>query len=99
MALPKFIRDSVFDLAREDLAAFLEEHEDDLLVIFREEIHAIDEAIPEERAFIDIKMVPLGEVILQAALKSIIRFLREEPSEPTHRIQVRDEEPELSLDA
>lgn len=98
MSLRKFIRESAFDLARHDLATFLEDHQDDLIVIFREEIQAVDEEIPEESAFIDIRMVPLGEVILKAALKSIVRFLREDESGPTRKkIEVNKEESHLQL--
>ena len=98
MSLRKFIRESAFDLARHDLATFLEDHQDDLVVIFREEIQAVDEEIPEESAFIDIRMVPLGEVILKAALKSIVRFLREDASGPTRKkIEVNKEESHLQL--
>jgi hypothetical protein len=75
MAIRKRIRDSAFELTRRDLAAFLADHEEDMLAIFREEIQALDDAIPEEDLFIDIKMVPLGEMILKASLHAITRFL------------------------
>ncbi len=98
MPLRRFIRETAFDLTRRDLATFLEEHEEDLIVIFREEIEAVDEAIPEENTFIDIRMVPLGEVILKAALKAIVRFLREDVSEtPEQKIHVEKETSELDL--
>jgi len=76
--MKRFIRQAAFRLARHDLALFLEEHEERLLQIFREEMHQLDEAMPEERLFIDIKMVPLGEMILKAALKALRRFLTED---------------------
>jgi hypothetical protein len=76
--MKRFIRQAAFRLARHDLALFLEEHEDRLLQIFREEMKQLDETIPEERLFIDIKMVPLGEMILKAALKALRRFLTED---------------------
>jgi hypothetical protein len=91
------IRESAFDLARHDLASFLEEHHDDLVEIFREEIQAVDDEIPEESAFIDIRMVPLGEVILKAALKSIVRFLREDSSESKQKIEVETQDSEVNL--
>lgn len=97
MSLRKFIRESAFDLARRDLATFLEDHQDDLIVIFREEIQAVDEAIPEESSFIDIRMVPLGEVILKAALRAIVRFLREDASESKRQIKVEEEKAQLDL--
>lgn len=97
MPLRKFIRESAFELARHDLATFLEENQDDLIVIFREEIQAVDDAIPEEAIFIDIHMVPLGETILKAALKSIVRFLRKDMSETKRSIEVKEEDSQLNL--
>ena len=73
----RFMRNMAFHVARRDLAAFLTEHEDDLLLIFREEMQRLDDEIPEERLFIDIKMVPLGEMVLKASLRAITRFLRQ----------------------
>ena len=69
------IHKTAFELARRDVAMFLRDHEEDLLAIFREEMHRLDEEIPEERLFIDIKMVPLGEAIMKSTLQAIIRFL------------------------
>ncbi|MBN1873103.1 MAG: hypothetical protein JXA33_02660 [Anaerolineae bacterium] len=78
MAFPKFVRESAFRLVRHDLALFLKKHEADLIRIFREEIQILDDALPEENLFIEIKMVPLGEIILKAALRAIGRFLTED---------------------
>ena len=97
MPLRRFIRESAFELARQDLATFLEDHQDELIVIFREEIQAVDDEIPEESAFIDIRMVPLGEVILKAALKAIVRFLRESNTEWIRSIDVEEENSQLDL--
>ncbi len=72
---PRFVREGMFRLARRDLALFLQEHEEELLQVFREELQVLDDEIPEEAAFIDIKIVPLGEAILKAALRAIRRFL------------------------
>lgn len=76
--MKRLIRNVAFRLARHDLALFLKEHEDRLLEIFREEMHRLDESVHEERLFIDIKMVPLGEMILKAALQALRRFLTED---------------------
>jgi hypothetical protein len=73
------VRESAFNLARRDLATFLEEHEDRLRVIFHEEIQKLDNHIPEEDFFIDINMVGIGDLILTAALHAIRRFLLEVP--------------------
>ena len=78
MGVRKLIRESAFRVARHDLALFLRDHEDQLLSIFREEMSRLDNEIPEENLFIDIKMVPLGEAILKSALRAITRFLTED---------------------
>lgn len=73
----RLVRETVFQLARRDLAIFLEEHEEDLLRVFQEELQRLDDEIPEESMFIDIKMVSLGETFLKAALRALRRFLVE----------------------
>ena len=73
----RFVRETAFRLARPDLIRFIEDHEEDLLSIFREEMHKLDERMPEEQLFIDIRMVPLGEELLRAALSAIKRFLQD----------------------
>ena len=75
--LRKIARESAFHLARRDLALFLADHEEELIQAFREELQRLDDEIPEESFFIDIKMVPLGEMILKAALQALRRFLVE----------------------
>jgi len=74
----RLIREAAFNIARRDLAVFLTEHEEELLQIFREEMHKLDEEMPDEQMFIDIKMVPLGEAIVRSALDALRRFLTEE---------------------
>jgi len=71
--MKRLIRDNFLRLAKGDLLSFLEEHEDELLQIFREEISSLDRRLPEEQLFIDIRMAPLGEELLRA----VKRFLRE----------------------
>ena len=78
MIFRKMIREAAFDVARRDLAAFLDDHEEDLVLIFREEMRRLDDDLPEENLFIDLKMVPLGETMLRAALRAIRRFLMED---------------------
>lgn len=77
------LRETAFRLARRDLAQFLLDHEDRLLAIFHDELQRLDDAIPEENLFIDIHMVPLGEMILRAALRALQRFLLLEDPLPT----------------
>jgi hypothetical protein len=71
------IRNSLFRLARKDVIDFLNDHEEDLLTIFREELQAVDDSMPEEKLFIDIHMVPLGEELMLAVLRALKRFMRE----------------------
>ena len=71
------IRNSLFRLARKDVIDFLNDHEEDLLQIFREELKAVDDRIPEENFFIDIRMVPLGEELMMAVLNALKRFMQE----------------------
>ena len=78
MSIRRLVRESAFNMARHDLAMFLQDHEDDLLRVFREEIQRLDDEMPEERFFIDIKMVPLGEMVIKAALRAMYRFLAED---------------------
>ena len=70
-------RNSLFRLARKDVIAFLDDHEEDLLEIFREELQAVDDSIPEENLFIDIHMVALGDKMMIAVLQALKRFMRE----------------------
>ena len=90
--LHRRIRDVAFKIARQDLAQFLTDHEEELFHIFREELQRLDDDLPEERLFIDIKVVPLGELIMKAVLNGLNRFLTGdfpqnledvEPVEPT----------------
>ena len=71
------IRNSLFRIARKDVIDFLNDHEEDLLQIFREELKAVDDRIPEENLFIDIRMVPLGEELMVAVLRALKRFIQE----------------------
>ena len=81
-ALRRAARERAFRLARYDLAMFLQDHEQELLHIFHQELQRMDDEIPEENFFIDIKMVPLGETIVKAVLRAMNRFLTgEEPSD------------------
>ena len=71
------IRNSLFRLARKDVIDFLDDHEEELLQIFREELQVVDDNIPEENLFIDIRMVALGEELMIAVLRALKRFMRE----------------------
>jgi hypothetical protein len=71
------VREAAFRLARPDILRFIEEHEEDLRSLFRQELQSLDDRLPEEDVFIDIHMVALGEELLTAALRTLKRFLRE----------------------
>jgi hypothetical protein len=73
----RLVREAAFRMARSDLLRFIEDHEDDLLRIFREEMEGLDDRLPEEQVFIDIHMVALGEELLAAVLTTLKRFLEE----------------------
>ena len=73
----RFVREIAFRMTRRDLLRFIEDHEEDLLRIFREEMEQLDDRLPEEQVFIDIHMVPLGEELLRAVLATMKRFLQE----------------------
>lgn len=73
----RVMRETAFRLVRADVLAFLDDHEQEILDIFREEMEKLDRRMPEEKLFIDIHMVPLGEEILRAALQTVRRFVRE----------------------
>ena len=73
----RMVRETAFRLARGDILRFVEDHEEDLLRIFREELENLDDRLPEEDVFIDIRMAALGEELIVAALEALKRFLRE----------------------
>jgi hypothetical protein len=79
MGIRRMMRECAFNIARYELALFLRDHEQDILCVFREEMQKLDDEIPEENLFIDIKMVPLGELVAKAMLRATHRFLVEEP--------------------
>jgi hypothetical protein len=73
-----FTRKVAFEIVRRDMAIFLRENEAELLKIFREELQRLDDEIPEENTFIDIKVVPLGEAVIKASLRAFERFLTQD---------------------
>jgi len=86
----RMIREAAFRIAREDLARFIHDHEEELLAIFREELQALDDRLPEEQVFIDIRMVALGEELMCAALQTIRRFLKD-PDQAVTESEDREE--------
>ena len=70
------LRNSLVRLASNDIVEFLEDHEEELLETFREELQALDDSLPEERMFIDIRMVALGDALMLSVLRAIKKFIR-----------------------
>ncbi len=74
----QFVRDLVIKMIRDDLIHFLDEREDDLIAIFREEMQVVDDRVPDEQTFVDLRMAPMGEEILRGVLQTLRRFLKEQ---------------------
>ena len=70
-------RDSMFRLARKDIIEFIDDHEEEIMRVFRQEMYRLDRQIPEENLYIDIRIVELGEEILKAALQTVKRVMME----------------------
>lgn len=75
MALPRFLRDGIVRIAKQDVLNFLDEYEETLFHYFRDELEALDDRLDEEKVFIDIHMQPLGEELLRAVLRAVRRFI------------------------
>lgn len=72
----KLIREAIFRLIRTDFINIIEDNREELIAIFRDEMERLDDRTPEEDVFIDIKMAPLGEELMKAALSTITRFIK-----------------------
>ncbi|MCR4406061.1 MAG: hypothetical protein NUW24_03930 [Anaerolineae bacterium] len=77
MAMPRIVRNTVFRLAKDDILEFLADNEDTLVHYVREELDNVDERLPEEQLFIDIKMGALGETLMRAVLAALVRFIED----------------------
>ncbi len=77
MALPRLVRNSLLRLAKDDILEFIAENEDTLIHHVREELERVDEHLPEERMFIDIRMAALGEELTRAVLAAMVRFIED----------------------
>ncbi len=73
----RIVRETAFRLARQDILRFVEDHEDELLAIFHQELQSLDDRLPEEEVFVDIHITALGEELLRVGLEALKRFLRE----------------------
>jgi hypothetical protein len=73
----RFMRNTMFRLARSDVRAFLEENEDQLLALIVDELEQVDQHIDEEKAFVDIRMAALGQELMRGVFAALYRFLDE----------------------
>ena len=73
----RFMRNTMFRLARSDVRAFLEENEDQLLALIVDELEQADQRIEEEKAFVDIHMAALGQELMRGVFAAMYRFLDE----------------------
>jgi len=71
------VRNSLLRLAKDDILEFIAENEDTLVHYVREELDRVDERLPEEQMFIDIKMGALGEELVRAVLAAMVRFIED----------------------
>lgn len=71
------LRDLGIKILKKDIISFLEEHEDEIVKIVRQELEIADREIPEEEAYIDIHMGKLGEKLTRAIMKAVRRFFEE----------------------
>ena len=74
--LPKFLRDSLIRLTKEDILRFMDDNQEELIRYFRNELEKLDERMPEEQLFIDIRMAALGEELFCAVFSAIRQFVK-----------------------
>jgi hypothetical protein len=75
--LPRRVRNSLFKMAKSDVLAFLDDHQEELVRLFVDEIRRVDARVPEERAFIDLRMAALGEELVRAVFAAMRRFVED----------------------
>jgi len=73
--VPRFVRNLGAKAVKADIAAFLNEHEEEFLQEVRHKLDELDKKTPDEKAYIDIKMEQLGEDVARAILEAIRSFL------------------------
>jgi len=73
----RFVRNTLFRLAKDDVREFIAENEERLIQIFCEELDKVDDRIEEELVFIDINMAALGEELMKGVFAAMYRFLDE----------------------
>ena len=95
--IPKFLRNGLIRLTKEDILSFMDENHEDLIRYFRDdqtfllkrkvwsketlmnlfdEMEKLDERMPEEQLFIDIRMAALGEELFRAIFSAIRQFVK-----------------------
>ena len=66
----------IIRLTKEDILHFMDDNQEELIRYFRDELEKLDERIPEEQLFIDIRMAALGEELFRAIFSSIRQFVK-----------------------
>ncbi|HIE29794.1 TPA: hypothetical protein EYP66_21200 [Candidatus Poribacteria bacterium] len=74
--LPKFLRDSLIRLTKEEILRFIDDNQEELIHYFCNELEKLDERMPEEQLFIDIRMAALGEELFRAVFSAIRQFVK-----------------------
>lgn len=77
MALPRLVRNSLLRLAKDDILEFLAENDDALIQYVREELDNVDERMPDEQIFVDIRVAALGEEMVRAVLTALVHFIED----------------------
>lgn len=75
--MKQYIRDLVVRLVREEILAYINDHEEDLIRIFNEELRTIDARNLNKHSYIDIHLAVMGEELMKAVLQTVRRFLHE----------------------
>lgn len=75
--MKQYVRDLVVRLVREEILAYINDHEEDLIRIFNEELRTVDARNLNKHSYIDIHLAVMGEELMQAVLQTVRRFLNE----------------------
>jgi hypothetical protein len=74
--LPTFLRDTLIRLTKEDILRFMDDNQEELIRYCRNELEKLDECMPEEQLFIDIRMALLGEELFRAMFSALRQFVK-----------------------
>lgn len=74
------IRDIIVRIIRDELIAYIEQHEDVFMKIFHEEMVEVNERMNTHN-YIKVQLEVVGEHMIGAILRTLKRFLQEAPEE------------------